>query len=314
VWQPFCAQGIVDGYAQYPTIDHNNSKAVGGLISVLAVNKGFMEKHRDVVQRLVVAYVDVLKVATADRGRWSKIYAEKAGLPEPVAAESIRITQLDATLPLESIKRISRFLSDNGVITRDVSGEIAQYYTYDFLSKATGKSAGRARPEQVSAVRRLWPALLLPRRLPHAVDGGRRAALGHRGHHSLRRGRWRSRGTGWIFGTPVKSLSPYSGTWLAAVLYSSRRVLQGFLLAAAVGIPLGLFVGWNRLVARLVDPSIQLLRPVPITAWLPFAIAVFGIYDASALFLIGLGAFYPIVVNTTHGVRDTNLCCCAPPA
>ena len=111
----------------------------------------------------------------------------------------------------------------------------------------------------------------------------------------------------WIFGATTLSLSPYSGTWLAAVLYSSRRVLQGFLLAAAVGIPLGLFVGWNRLVARLVDPSIQLLRPVPITAWLPFAIAVFGIYDASALFLIGLGAFYPIVVNTTHGVRDTNL-------
>jgi len=111
----------------------------------------------------------------------------------------------------------------------------------------------------------------------------------------------------WIFGMPTRTLSPYSGTWLAAVLYSSRRVLQGFLLAACVGIPLGLFVGWNRLVARLVDPSIQMLRPVPITAWLPFAIAVFGIYDASALFLIGLGAFYPIVVNTTHGVRDTNL-------
>jgi sulfonate transport system substrate-binding protein len=141
VWQPFCAQGIVDGIAQYPTIDHNKSKTVGGLISVLAVNRGFMEKNREAVQRLVVAYVDVLKVAQADRARWSKIYAEKAGLPEPVAAESIRITQLDATLPLESIKRISKFLSDNGVITRDVSGEIAQYYTYDFLSKATGKSA-----------------------------------------------------------------------------------------------------------------------------------------------------------------------------
>jgi NitT/TauT family transport system permease protein len=111
----------------------------------------------------------------------------------------------------------------------------------------------------------------------------------------------------WIAGGPTKSLSPYSGTWVANVLYSGRRVLEGFLLAAAVGIPLGLFVGWNRLVARLVDPSIQMLRPVPITAWLPFAIAVFGIYDASALFLIGLGAFYPIVVNTTHGVRDTNL-------
>jgi len=111
----------------------------------------------------------------------------------------------------------------------------------------------------------------------------------------------------WIFGSATATLSPYSGTWVANVLHSARRVLEGFLLAAIVGIPLGVFIGWNRLVARVVDPSIQLLRPVPITAWLPFAIAVFGIYDASALFLIGLGAFYPIVVNTTHGVRDTNL-------
>jgi NitT/TauT family transport system permease protein len=111
----------------------------------------------------------------------------------------------------------------------------------------------------------------------------------------------------WIFGGPGLGLSPYSGTWTANVLYSARRVIEGFLIAAAVGIPLGLLIGWNRLVARVVDPSIQLLRPVPITAWLPFSIAVFGIYDASALFLIGLGAFYPIVVNTTHGVRDTNL-------
>jgi NitT/TauT family transport system permease protein len=111
----------------------------------------------------------------------------------------------------------------------------------------------------------------------------------------------------WIFGPPGRSLSPYSGTWLANVLYSSRRVLEGFLIAAAVAVPLGLFIGWNRLVAVVVDPSIQLLRPVPITAWLPFSIAVFGIYDAGALFLIGLGAFYPIVINTTHGVRDTNL-------
>jgi len=111
----------------------------------------------------------------------------------------------------------------------------------------------------------------------------------------------------WIFGSTSAMLSPYSGTWLDNVAYSSRRVLQGFGLAALVAIPLGLLIGWSRLANRVVDPTIQLLRPVPITAWLPFAIAVFGIYDASALFLIGLGAFYPIVVNTTHGVRDTNL-------
>lgn len=144
VWQPFCAQAIVDGYGAYPSLDHNRSSTVGGLISVLAVNRPFMEKNPDAVQRLIISYLDVLDLARKDSTRWAKIYAEKAGLPENVAAESIRTTQLDPMLPLESIKRISKFLSDNGVITRDVSGEIADHYNYDFLAKATGKS-----PEQL---------------------------------------------------------------------------------------------------------------------------------------------------------------------
>ena len=111
---------------------------------MLAVNRPFMEKNRDAVQKLVSSYVSVLELARKDTTRWAKIYAEKAGLPENVAAESIRTTRLDPTMPLESIKRISKFLSDNGVITRDVSGEIDQHYTYEFLSKATGRS-----PEQL---------------------------------------------------------------------------------------------------------------------------------------------------------------------
>jgi sulfonate transport system substrate-binding protein len=141
VWQPFCAQAIVDGFGAYPTLDHNRSKIVGGLISVLAVTRPCMEKNRDAVQRLVTSYLDVLELARKDSKRWAGIYAEKAGLPVNVAAESIRTTQLDPTLPLESIKRISKFLSDNGVITRDVSGEVVNHYTYDFLTKATGKSS-----------------------------------------------------------------------------------------------------------------------------------------------------------------------------
>lgn len=143
VWQPFCAQAIAGGFGAYPRIDHNRSKTIGGLIAVLAVNRGFLERNRDAVQRLVVAYLDVLEFARRNPQRWAAIYAERAGLPEPVAAESIRVTQLDAALPLESIKRIAKFLSDNGVIARDVSGEIAQYYTYDFLSRATGKPPER---------------------------------------------------------------------------------------------------------------------------------------------------------------------------
>ena len=110
----------------------------------------------------------------------------------------------------------------------------------------------------------------------------------------------------WMFGDPKMSLSPYSGTWWSNVAYSGKRVLQGFAIAGLVAVPIGLLIGWSQLFARVVDPTIQVLRPIPITAWVPFAVAAFGIYDANALFLIALGAFYPIVINATHGVRDTN--------
>ncbi len=140
VWQPFCAEGILGGYAQYPTINHNVSKTVGGWIAVLAVNRSFMEKQPDAVQRLVMAYLDILKFAQANTEKWAEIYAQKAGLSLDVARESIRITRLDSTLPLASIKRMTKFLADNGIITKDVGGELGQHYNYDFLSRATGKS------------------------------------------------------------------------------------------------------------------------------------------------------------------------------
>jgi NitT/TauT family transport system permease protein len=108
----------------------------------------------------------------------------------------------------------------------------------------------------------------------------------------------------WIFGAPGLGLNPYSGTWVSNVQYSSMRVLQGFTLAALIGIPLGLMIGWSRLVAQLFDPLVQSLRPIPITAWLPFSIALFGIRDMGSVFLIFLGGFYAIVVNTTQGARD----------
>lgn len=111
----------------------------------------------------------------------------------------------------------------------------------------------------------------------------------------------------WAFGTGGFGLNPYSGTWGPTILFSARRVAEGFAVAVLVGVPIGIFIGWSRLVARMVDPLIQGLRPIPITAWLPFSIAVFGIRDAGAIFLIALGAFYPIVVNATHGARDIRL-------
>jgi len=107
----------------------------------------------------------------------------------------------------------------------------------------------------------------------------------------------------WAFG-PSGGFNAYSGTWLANLLFSAERVGKGFASAIVVGVPVGIAIGWNRLASGTLDPTIQLLRPIPITAWLPFSIAIFGIQDVGAIFLISLGAFYPIVVNTAQGARD----------
>jgi NitT/TauT family transport system permease protein len=108
----------------------------------------------------------------------------------------------------------------------------------------------------------------------------------------------------WIFGSPGMGLNPYLGTWGSNVQYSATRVVQGFALAVVLGVPLGLAIGWSRIAALMLDPMVQGLRPIPITAWLPFSIALFGIRDFGSVFLIFLGGFYPIVVNTTQGARD----------
>ncbi len=111
---------------------------------------------------------------------------------------------------------------------------------------------------------------------------------------------------GWIFGQAGLGLNPYLGTWLSNVEYSSMRVAQGFVLAAVIGVPLGLLIGWSKFISLMLDPMIQSLRPIPITAWLPFSIAVFGIRDVGSIFLIFLGGFYAIVVNATQGARDVD--------
>jgi NitT/TauT family transport system permease protein len=107
----------------------------------------------------------------------------------------------------------------------------------------------------------------------------------------------------WMFGTP--GAGPYSGTWFLHAGNSAYRVFGGFLIAAVAGVAVGSLIGWFRVVSDLIDPIIQMMRPVPITAWVPFAVIFFGIRDGSALFLIALGAFFPIVVNTAAGVAGT---------
>ncbi len=87
---------------------------------------------------------------------------------------------------------------------------------------------------------------------------------------------------------------------------SVQRVYGGFFCAAFVGIPLGLLIGRVPLIRALLDPTLSLLRPIPVTAWLPLSMIFFGLGPKSAIFLVFLGAFYPILINTIFGVRSVD--------
>src|SRR6202161_3059331 len=94
------------------------------------------------------------------------------------------------------------------------------------------------------------------------------------------------------------------GTLWAYMGDSLRRVALGFGAAAVVGIPLGLTLGWYPAANQVVNPVLQMLRPISPIAWIPVSIILFGVGDATAVFLIFLAAFFPIVVACISGVSN----------
>jgi len=90
-------------------------------------------------------------------------------------------------------------------------------------------------------------------------------------------------------------------------LESLLRVFLGFAIAACLGIPLGILMGWSQKLMTLLRPFVEVLRPIPPLAWIPIAIIWFGIGIESAAFIIFLGAFFPILLNTISGVRAVDV-------
>ena len=97
-----------------------------------------------------------------------------------------------------------------------------------------------------------------------------------------------------------------TGDIVIHVLASLRRVIGAFAIAALLGVGLGLAIGWWRRFGELVDPLVEFFRPIPPLAWIPITIIWFGIGDTQNMFIIFLGAFFPIVLNTIAGVRGVD--------
>lgn len=120
----------------------------------------------------------------------------------------------------------------------------------------------------------------------------------------------------WGQGLPEKSQAPLpigvfdaaveligSGDLPMAVLLSLGRVALGFLLAGSLALVLGLLMGYIRAVERNLDPIVESFRPVAPIALLPLAILWFGTGTPAAVFVVAYAAFFPMIVNTIHGVK-----------
>jgi NitT/TauT family transport system permease protein len=90
--------------------------------------------------------------------------------------------------------------------------------------------------------------------------------------------------------------------FLSHVLLSCRRIFIGFAAATAIAVPLGLVMGRFRLVREIVFPVSEVLRPIPAIAWVPMSIMLWPTNEESIIFITFLGSFFPILINTLHGM------------
>ncbi|KAM3090592.1 ABC transporter permease [Phormidesmis sp. 146-35] len=103
------------------------------------------------------------------------------------------------------------------------------------------------------------------------------------------------------------TLKFFSGDPMVHIQASVVRVLAGFTIAAALGISLGILIGWFQNVEDLIFLPLELLRPIPAVAWIPLAILMFPNSEAGMIYITFIGAFFPILISTIRGVESTDL-------
>jgi NitT/TauT family transport system permease protein len=119
----------------------------------------------------------------------------------------------------------------------------------------------------------------------------------------------------WFSKDPTYGLSIYTPEYYEHIWVSVRRVAISFLLATALGVPLGLFMGWSKTFREYMFPLFETLRPIPILAWVPLAILMFSGTETPVIFLTFLASFFATALNSMLGVQSidesyTRAACC----
>ncbi len=121
--------------------------------------------------------------------------------------------------------------------------------------------------------------------------------------------------TGWISGnilpSPLEVISAgiaasASGELWANIWVSTWRALIGFLIGGGIGLLLGLLNGIYPFAERHLDATVQMLRNIPHLALVPIVILWFGVGEEGKIFLVAVGVFFPIYINTYHGIRSVD--------
>jgi ABC-type nitrate/sulfonate/bicarbonate transport system permease component len=97
-----------------------------------------------------------------------------------------------------------------------------------------------------------------------------------------------------------------NGALATDTAYSLARVGSAWVLSALIAVPLGLLMGASRSIEHIVNPFVELLRPISPLAWIPLAILWFGIGEAGKIFVVCIGAFFPVLLNTVAGVKGVD--------
>lgn len=122
---------------------------------------------------------------------------------------------------------------------------------------------------------------------------------------------WAASHAGWIsrvfLPTPEATLASLQeglasgGELIAFMLATTARMLQGWLLASLIGVALGALIGISPTVRATLQPTLEFVRPLPASALLPLAIAMFGLSPGMVLFVVAFGALWPVLLATVHG-------------
>lgn len=139
-WEPFESIPVIEGYGYFAkALEYSQSKSVGAELGILAASRAAWASKKDAVQRFVWAYLNSMEQLQASPEKFAEAYAQLTGLPLATAREAAKPIKLGGVVDLEQIKRQASAFHKLGVIQKDVSNEIAEFWDTSFVKNAGGK-------------------------------------------------------------------------------------------------------------------------------------------------------------------------------